>query len=50
MPSKCDYYYRLQERGITAAEAKRWLKGNPPPRKGWKHSAWRWAFEQMEVA
>ncbi|ACL72741.1 hypothetical protein Tgr7_1658 [Thioalkalivibrio sulfidiphilus HL-EbGr7] len=49
MPSKCDYYYRLQERGVTAAAAKKWLKGNPPPRN-WKHSAWRWAYEQMEVA
>ncbi|WP_176243672.1 hypothetical protein [Halomonas sp. CSM-2] len=46
MPSKCEFFYKLQERGITAAQAKKWLKANPP-RKGWKHSAWRWAFEQM---
>jgi len=49
MPAKCQYFYQLQERGITAAEAKAWLKQNPTP-KGWKHSAWRWAFEQMEAS
>lgn len=46
MPSKCEYFYQLQERGITAAAAKTWLKQNPPP-KSWKHSAWRWANENM---
>ena len=46
MPSKCQYFYALQERGISAATAKKWLKANPPPRK-WKHSAWRWASENM---
>nr|WP_286702054.1 hypothetical protein [Halomonas sp. UBA1491] len=46
MPSKCAYFYQLQERGISAAQAKRWLKKNPIPRQ-WKHSAWRWAAENM---
>ena len=46
MPSKCQYFYQLQERGISAAQAKQWLKQNPPPRN-WKHSAWRWASENM---
>lgn len=47
MPSKCEFFHRLQTRGVTPAAAKKWLKANPPP-KGWKHSAWRWAFENME--
>ena len=49
MPSKCEYYHKLRELGVAPGDAKQWLKKNPPP-KGWKHSAWRWAFEQMEVA
>ena len=24
MPSKCAYFYQLQERGISAAQAKQW--------------------------
>ncbi|MGE4406447.1 hypothetical protein [Pseudomonas sp.] len=47
MAGKCEYFYRLQKLGAVAA-AKRWLKSNPTP-KGWKHSAWRWAFEQMPI-
>lgn len=50
MPSKCEYYHKLRdERGVAPGDAKRWLKANPPPRN-WRYSAWRWAFENMEVA
>lgn len=46
MASKCEYFYRLRDQGLVAT-ARKWLKNNPPPAK-WKHSAWRWAHENMD--
>ena len=48
MPSKCEYYHKLKQRNVNPSDAKKWLKRNPTP-KGWKHSAWRWAYENMGV-
>lgn len=48
MPSKCEYFHKLKTLGLSPKTVKAWLAKHPPPR-GWKHSAWRWAYEQMPL-
>lgn len=47
MAAKCQFFYYLRDKGLID-KAKGWLKKSPPP-ASWKHSAWRWAYENMPM-